>query len=80
MTYWVANREILMVFFFQVGTQQDRIFEVSKFENKALKYTVFYKEHLYKELEAEKSSKNKEFLRNWPGWNKSSNLRNTKEH
>ena len=41
---------------------------------------LFYKEHLYKKLEAEKGSKNKEFLRNWPGWNKSSNLRNTKEH
>ena len=34
----------------------------------------FNKEHLYKELEAEKGSKNKEFLRNWPGWNNSSNL------
>ena len=26
--------------------------------------TFFYKEHLYKDLEAEKGSKNKEFLRN----------------
>ena len=44
-------------------------------------HVFFYKEHLYKELEVEKGSKNKEFLRNnWPGWNKSSNLRNTKEH
>ena len=43
-------------------------------------YTFFYKEHLYKELEAEKGSKNMEFLRNLPDWNKSSNLRNTKEH
>ena len=44
-------------------------------------YNTRYKEHLYKELEAEKGSKKKEFLRNWPGWNisNSSNLRNTKE-
>ena len=27
-------------------------------------YTFFYKKHLYKELEAEKGSKNKELLRN----------------
>ena len=39
-------------------------------------HVCFYKEHFYKELEAEKGSKNKEFLN---GWNKSSNLRNTEE-
>ena len=33
-------------------------------KNRITYYTFFYKEHLYKELEAEKGSKNKEFLRN----------------
>ena len=33
-------------------------------QNQLNRYTFFYKKHLYKELEAEKGSKNKEFLRN----------------
>ena len=31
-------------------------------------YTFFYKEHVYKELEAENGPKNKELLRNCSGW------------
>ena len=63
--------------------QQDNYFKFSFVYVASLNLTpqvVLIYAFFYKEVEAQKGSKNKEFLRNWPGWNKNSNLRNTKEH
>ena len=47
------------------GRAIENIFLIRSHRTVVTMYTFFlYKEHLYKELEAEKGSKNKEFLRN----------------
>ena len=56
----------------EIVIQQNRIFttlhQINAFIVKTInRIHVFSKEHLHKELEAERGSKNKEFLRNLPG-------------